>query len=120
MPLADHCGGIDGIYQLLEHKQLEVIPLGFLRGRSLKNSIVYCTEAENLTKQHIQLLMGRIDEGSQLWLDGDLKQRDRAAFNQSQGLETTIERLVGNRLFGHIHLDQSERSEVARLADLLD
>lgn len=120
MPLADHAGGEEGIKKMLENGTLEVIPLGHLRGRSLRNSIVFCTECENLTRQHIQLLMGRIDEGSQLWLDGDTKQRDRAIFEQSAGLERMIDRLAGNRLFAHIHLEKSERSEVAALADLLD
>ena len=85
MPLADHAGGEEGIRKMLENGTLEVIPLGHLRGRSLRNCIVFCTECENLTKEHIQLLMGRIDEGSQLWLDGDTKQRDRAIFEQSAG-----------------------------------
>ena len=120
MPLADHAGGEEGIKKMLENGTLEVIPLGHLRGRSLRNSIVFCTECENLTRQHIQLLMGRIDEGSQLWLDGDCKQRDRAIFEQSAGLERLVERLAGNRLFAHIHLEKSERSEVSALADLLD
>ena len=120
MPLADHAGGEEGIKKMLENGTLEVIPLGHLRGRSLRNSIVFCTECENLTKQHIQLLMGRIDEGSQLWLDGDTKQRDRAIFEQSAGLEKMVDRLAGNKLFAHIHLEKSERSEVAALADLLD
>lgn len=120
MPLADHAGGEEGVRKMLEDGRLEVIPLGHLRGRSLRNSIVFCTECENLTRQHIQLLMGRIDEGSQLWLDGDLKQRDRQIFEQSAGLERMVERLAGNKLFAHIHLEKSERSEVAALADLLD
>lgn len=120
MPLADHAGGEEGVKKMLENGTLEVIPLGHLRGRSLRNSIVFCTECENLTKQHIQLLMGRIDEGSQLWLDGDTKQRDRAIFEQSAGLEKMVDRLAGNKLFAHIHLEKSERSEVAALADLLD
>lgn len=120
MPLADHAGGEEGVKKMLENGTLEVIPLGHLRGRSLRNCIVFCTECENLTRQHLQLLMGRIDEGSQLWLDGDCKQRDRAIFEQSAGLELMIERLSGNKLFAHIHLDKSERSEVAALADLLD
>ena len=120
MPLADHAGGEEGIKKMLENGTLEVIPLGHLRGRSLRNSIVFCSECENLTRQHIQLLMGRIDEGSQLWLDGDTKQRDRAIFEQSAGLERMIARLAGNKLFAHIHLGKSERSEVAALADLLD
>lgn len=120
MPLADHAGGEEGIKKMLENGTLEVIPLGHLRGRSLRNSIVFCSECENLTRQHLQLLMGRIDEGSQLWLDGDTKQRDRQIFEKSAGLERMIERLAGNKLFAHIHLEKSERSEVAALADLLD
>ena len=120
MPLADHAGGEEGIKKMLENGTLEVIPLGHLRGRSLRNCIVFCTECENLTRQHIQLLMGRIDEGSQLWLDGDIKQRDKDIFEKSAGLERMIDRLAGNKLFAHIHLEKSERSEVAALADLLD
>ena len=34
--------------------------------------------------------------------------------------ERMIERLAGNKLFAHVHLEKSERSEVAALADLLD
>lgn len=120
MPFADHCGGIDGVEQLIHYGQLEVIPLAFLRGRSITNSLMYVMEAENLTKQHLQLIMGRIDNGSQLWIDGDVKQRDKTAFEKSQGLECMIERLQGNRNFGYVHLIKSERSEVAALADLLD
>ena len=120
MPLTDHAGGEEGVKKMLENGTLEVIPLGHLRGRSLRNCIVFCTECENLTRQHIQLLMGRIDEGSQLWLDGDLKQRDKDIFDKSAGLERLVERLAGNKLFAHVHLEKSERSEVAALADLLD
>lgn len=120
MPMADHCGGISGIESLMQRNKLEVIPLGFLRGRSLKNSIILSSEAENLTRQHIQLLIGRIDEGSNLWMDADLKQRDRESFVKSQGIETMIDRLKNNPLFGYVHLVKSERSDAAKLADLLN
>lgn len=120
MPFADHCGGIEGLQIWLDQGQLEVIPLAFLRGRSIRNSIIYSMESENLTKEHIQLIMGRVDEGSELWLDGDIKQRDKTSFERSKGLETMIERLAGNKLFGYVHLVKSERSEIAQLADLLD
>lgn len=120
MPMCDHCGGIEGVRTLMEQGKLEVIPLGFLRGRSICNSILYSMESENLTKEHIQLLIGRVDKGTHLWLDGDIKQRDRIAFEISKGLEIMVERLSGNHLFGYINLIKSERSEVAALADLLD
>lgn len=120
MPFADHCGGTDGVEQLIYQGKLEVIPLGFLRGRSIKNSILYSMESENLTKEHIQLMMGRVDDGSQLWMDGDIKQRDRGTFDKSRGLETMVERLAGDPMFGYVHLVKSERSPVAALADKLD
>ena len=119
-PFMDHVGGEDGVKMLIEHGQLEVIPLGFLRGRSIRKAIIMCSEAENLTKEHLQLLLGRVDEGSALWLDGDVRQRDRAAFEKSKGLETMIDRLKGEELFGYVHLVKSERSATARLADKLN
>lgn len=120
MPLADHVGGIEGLRSLLEDGTIEVIPLGFLRGRSIRNSIIISSEAENLTKEHIQLLLGRVDEGSNLWMDADLRQRDRVSFERSAGIETLVERLCGDPLFGYVHLVKTERSKTAQLADKLD
>ena len=120
MPLADHAGGIEGVKLLMDKDQLEVVHLGYLRGRDIKNAIILCSEAENLTKQHIQLLIGRVGEGSNLWMDADLKQRDKVVFEKSAGLETMIDRLKGNELFGYVKLLKTERSQTARLADLLD
>jgi PhoH-like ATPase len=120
MPFADHTGGLEGVYRLVENGTLEVIPLGFLRGRSIRRAIIISSEAENLTKEHIQLLMGRVDEGSNLWLDADLRQRDRIIFERSAGIETMIDRLTGEELFGYVHLIKSERSKTAELADKLN
>lgn len=119
-PFLDHAGGEEGVKKLIDEDKLWVIPLGHLRGRSLKNCILLCSECENFTKEHLQLLMGRIDEGSQLWLDGDLKQRDKLIFEKSAGIEKMVERLSGEKLFAYVHLKKSERSEVAALADKLD
>ena len=119
-PFYDHSGGTEGVIKLVEEGMLEVIPLGFLRGRSIRNAIIISSEAENLTKEHIQLLIGRVDEGSNLWLDADLRQRDRVVFERSAGIETMIERLTGEELFGYVHLVKSERSKTAELADKLN
>ena len=120
MPLADHVGGVGGIEMLMRQGKLEVQHLGFIRGRDIKNSIILCSEAENLTKQHVQLLIGRVGEGSSLWLDGDFKQVDSKIFEENSGLNIAIDKLKGNKLFGFVHLEKSERSETAALADLLD
>lgn len=117
---ADHVGGKEGLRFLVEKEKLEVCHLGFIRGRDIKNSIIMTSEAENLTRQQLQLLIGRVGEGSNLWMDADTRQRDKEIFEKSQGIEILINRLSGNPLFGYINLKKVERSATAQLADLLD
>lgn len=120
MCLADHVGGVDGLSYMIEKGVVEVVHLGFIRGRDIKNSIILCSEAENLTKEHIQLLIGRVGEGSSLWINGDFKQTDLAIFERNNGLMTAIDRLKGYPRFGYVKLLKTERSETAAMADLLD
>lgn len=120
MCLADHVGGVDGFSYMIEKGVVEVVHLGFIRGRDIKNSIILCSEAENLTKEHIQLLIGRVGEGSNLWINGDFKQTDLAVFERNNGLMTAIDRLKGHPRFGYVKLLKTERSETAAMADLLD
>lgn len=120
MPLADHLGGVDGLSLMMSHGNLEIVHLGFIRGRDIKNSIIICSEAENMTKEHIQLLLGRVGEGSELWLNGDFKQCDAEVFRMNSGLMTAVERLKGHPRFGYVKLLKTERSETAAMADLLD
>lgn len=119
-PLADHLGGESGLEYWIKNGQVEVAHLGFIRGRDYKNAILLVSEAENLTKEHIQLLLGRIGEGSMLWLDGDLKQTDEAVFENNSGMRKAISALTGNPHFAYVYMPKTERSETAQLADLLD
>lgn len=120
MPLADHLGGKEELNKLINFGKIEVEHLGFLRGRDIKHSIIFCSEAEHLTRDHVKLLLGRVAEGSVLILEGDCRQIDKKAFEKDNGLFAAIDCLKGNRLFGYVHLQESVRSETAKLADLLD
>lgn len=120
MPLADHIGGKEELDKQIMFGKVEVEHLGFLRGRDIKNAVIFCSEAEHLTRDHVQLLLGRVSEGSVLILEGDCRQVDKQAFAKDNGLSAVIDRLKGNRLFGYVHLKESVRSETAKLADLLD
>lgn len=120
MPFCDHVGGVEGLQRLVESNRVEVQHLGYIRGRDIKNAIILSSEAENLTKEHVQLLIGRVGEGSALWLNGDHRQTDKEIFKSNSGLRLAVEKLKGNPLFGYVHLTRSERSETSRLADLLD
>lgn len=118
-PFIDHAGQAK-VECMLRNGKLVIEPLQSLRGRNFENTLIMCSEAENLTLQHIQLIMARAAEGSEVWLDFDIKQRDKKVFEDSRGVEKMIARLKGNKLFGYIHLIECERSATAALADLLD
>lgn len=119
-PLWDKAGGEDQINYLIYTGQLEMAPLNFIRGRSFENSIVYMTEGQNMTGEIAKLLLGRIGEGSELWINADNHQVDRRLYEKDNGVNKMIDKLSGNKLFGYVYLSKTERSEVARLCELLD
>jgi PhoH-like ATPase len=118
MPLADHVGGVEGLTMLIKQNKIEIQYLGSLRGRDIKNSIIYVTEFQNNTRDHAKLLVGRVGRGSQLWLNGDLKQTDKEVYKNNSGIKA-ITKLRGNELFSLATLDKTERSDTAELADLI-
>lgn len=120
MPLADHLGGETGLEMQMVTGNIEIEHLGYIRGRDIKNTIIYVSEAENLTKEHVQLLIGRVGVGSALWMNGDFKQTDSPVFRMNNGLLSAVQKLAGNEKFGYVQLQKTERSETAAMADLLD
>lgn len=117
-PLADHLGGKEGLLMLIQQGKIEIQHIGSLRGRDLKRSILYCTEFQNNTRGHAKLFLGRIGEGSQLWVNGDLEQTDSDVYRNNSGIRAMYN-LKGNFLYGQATLDKIERSETARLSELI-
>ena len=120
MPIADHLGGKESLLQLVQEEKIELENLGALRGRSWDDTIIYCSEAENLTREHVQLLIGRVGKRSQLWMNADYKQVDAKVFEVNNGVLVAIDKLKGHKMFGFVKLQRVERSEAAAMADLLD
>lgn len=118
-PFIDNAGEAR-VRTLLAKGALSVEPLQALRGRNFANCIIICSEAENLSYDQLKLIVARAAEGSCLYINGDVRQRDRAVFERSKGLERFIRCLAGDPLFGYVHLPKSERSATASLADKLD
>jgi len=111
--------GIEKFEEYLDNGQIEPAHLSSLRGRDLKNCCIVVDEAENLLTSNIQLLLGRVAEGSEIIFCADVKQCDYYDEKMS-GIPKMIERLYGKSLFGMVKLLKTERSKVAAMADLLD
>ena len=73
----------DKIKRKIESGIIEIAPLAFMRGRTLKNSFAILDEAQNATDTQIKMFLTRIGENSILVLNGDPSQVDLPNKNQS-------------------------------------
>ena len=74
--------GFDKINKKIETGEIEIAPLAFMRGRTLKNSFAILDEAQNATLTQIKMFLTRIGENSKIVVNGDPSQID--LINKSQ------------------------------------
>lgn len=65
------------IEYMIEEEVIEFAPLGFMRGRTFKNTFLILDEAQNASPDQLKSLLTRIGEGSKFVIDGDTVQTDR-------------------------------------------
>ena len=110
-------GNLDRMEELLKAKIIEIVPTIYIRGRSLHRQFVIVDEAQNLTPHEVKTIITRIGLNSKIVLTGDLAQIDSPYLDStSNGLAHVVQRMRGQRIFGHITLQKSERSHLAELA----
>ena len=68
--------GADKIDKKIETGEIEIAPLAFMRGRTLKNCYAILDEAQNATETQIKMFLTRIGENSKLVVNGDPSQVD--------------------------------------------
>ena len=83
------------IQRMIEIGDIEIAPLAFMRGRTLKNSFAILDEAQNATDTQIKMFLTRIGENSKIVINGDPSQIDLPYKNMS-GLNRS------KKLLGHL------------------
>jgi len=84
------------IQRMIEIGDIEIAPLAFMRGRTLKNSFAILDEAQNATDTQIKMFLTRIGENSKIVVNGDPSQIDLPNKNMS-GL------VRSKKLLGHLN-----------------
>lgn len=80
---------------LIEDKQIEIAPLGYMRGRTFKNAWIVADEMQNSTISQMKMLLTRLGENSRIIVTGDLEQFDRR--DDLNGLDDFLSKLKGKR-----------------------
>jgi len=93
----------DSLYELLDFEKIqkrieigdiEIAPLAFMRGRTLKNSFAILDEAQNATDTQIKMFLTRIGENSKIVINGDPSQID--LLNKSSSGLNKAKKLLGH------------------------
>ena len=80
--------------RLIERGILEIAPLAYMRGRTLKSAFVILDEAQNTTPEQMKMFLTRLGEGSKMVVEGDSTQIDLPAGRKS-GLLDAADKLTG-------------------------
>lgn len=96
---------------------VQVIPLAYMRGLTLTDSIVVLDEAQNATPSQIKTFVTRIGQGSKYIINGDLMQSD---IKNENGLEDAIKRFTGLRRVGFSQFDLRDVVRHPIVADMLE
>lgn len=96
---------------------VQVIPLAYMRGLTLTDSIVLLDEAQNATPTQIKTFVTRIGSGSKYIINGDLMQSD---IRKENGLEDSIKRFTGLRRVGFSKFDLEDVVRHPIVAEMLE
>jgi phosphate starvation-inducible PhoH-like protein len=95
----------------LENGNIEIVPFAFMRGRTFLNSFVIVDEAQNVTHDQMETVIGRLGKNSKMAICGDMAQIDLKIKKETgfSFLSRIEEQVVGFRVF---ELKQNHRHEI--------
>jgi phosphate starvation-inducible PhoH-like protein len=102
--------GPEILNRLEETRTIEIAPLAYMRGRSLKNCFVVLDEAQNTTRTQMKMFLTRLGEGAKAVVTGDLTQVDLPRAQES-GLLHARKILEG---LPEVHFAEFEKKDVVR------
>jgi phosphate starvation-inducible protein PhoH and related proteins len=106
--------------RLIDHRKLELVPLGHMRGRTFNDSFIIVDEAQNMTVQKMQMVISRIGRASRMVLTGDPTHVDLLG-DESSGLVHLLELLKGTDIAKVHRFEKNQivrNNVVARLEEL--
>lgn len=97
----------DQVKYLMEHDVIEVIPLAYMRGRTLNGAFIILDEAQNTTTAQMKMFLTRMGEHSKIVVSGDITQVDLPG-GVTSGLRDAWHRLTGLRGVSFVSLTTAD------------
>jgi len=93
--------------KLIDLDIIEIIPIAFMRGRTLNQAAIICDEAQNTSTRQMLMILTRLGHGSKMIITGDITQVDLPA-GQKSGMVEAVEILSRIRGIGVVELTQRD------------
>ncbi len=93
--------------KFMELDIIEIIPLAFMRGRTLNEAAIICDEAQNTSAMQMLMVLTRLGHGSKMIITGDITQTDLEP-GQKSGMVEAIETLRRIKGIGYVGLSQGD------------
>ena len=93
--------------KFMEMDIIEIIPLAFMRGRTLNEAVVICDEAQNTSPSQMLMFLTRLGRGSKMIITGDITQVDLER-GQTSGMVDAIRTLKGIEGIGFVELSEAD------------
>jgi len=107
-----------GSMSIFSKNNIEIQPLGYIRGASFAKCFIMVEEAQNLSRHIIRTILTRPAEGTKIVFTGDLSQIDNRRLNkESSGLAYAISKMSNHPMIGVVIFEQTLRSPLASLAE---
>jgi phosphate starvation-inducible PhoH-like protein len=97
----------DKLKSMMEKRGIEVVPLAYMRGRTLNNAFVILDEAQNATTMQMKMFLTRLGANSRAIITGDLTQIDLPK-NVESGLKQAENILRGIEGIGFVYFDKAD------------
>ena len=110
---------ISKVKKYLEDKTIEIAPIAYMRGRTLKDAFILLDEAQNTTPSQLKMFLTRLGPNSKMIVTGDISQIDLNK-NQTSGLDDVIKRLKDVNGIGFTFLDNSDVLRHSLVKKILD
>ena len=111
--------GIEKTEKLMAKGIVEIAPLAYMRGRTLKNAFILLDEAQNTTESQLKMFLTRLGQNSKMIVTGDISQVDLRK-NQSSGLIDAQNKLKGISGIGFTFLDSTDVLRHSLVKKILD
>lgn len=99
--------GEDNTTAMLNEGLIEVLPLAYIRGRSIDNALIIVDEAQNISLKNMRSTLTRIGENSKMIITGDSKQIDIKNKNLSS-LDTVVNMFSGKNNIGTMFFETKD------------